>query len=118
LLYRPVSTQAATKNEHHFPFTGGVIKLMYPNISRLAQNILAIPDTAIHPLAVMMPNVMTAGSAVAIECIFSGGRDAISLRRASLKPEAIQEVMTSKHKLLLARRAHLREEALAQSTFV
>jgi hAT family C-terminal dimerisation region len=63
-------------------------------------------------------NFTGAGSAVAVERVFSGGRDAISLRRASLKPETIQKVMILKHKLLLARRTRLREEALAQSTFI
>ena len=43
------------------------------------------------------------GSAVAVERIFSGGRDTISLRRASLKPETIQILMIVKRKLILAR---------------
>lgn len=43
------------------------------------------------------------GSAVAVERIFSGGRDTISLRRASLKAETISKLMIIKHRLRLAR---------------
>jgi hypothetical protein len=43
------------------------------------------------------------GSAVSVECVFSGGRDTISLRRASLKPETIRALMIVKHSLLLER---------------
>lgn len=43
------------------------------------------------------------GSAVAVERIFSGGRDTISLRRASLKPETIRILMLVKRRLILAR---------------
>ena len=43
------------------------------------------------------------GSAVAVERIFSGGRDTISLRRASLKPQTIRILMIVKRKLVLAR---------------
>lgn len=49
------------------------------------------------------------GSAVAVERIFSGGRDLISLRRASLKPDTIRALMLLKQKLLLRRRK-LRQE--------
>ena len=41
------------------------------------------------------------GSAVAVERIFSGGRDTISLRRASLKPETIRTLMLVKQRLRL-----------------
>ena len=43
------------------------------------------------------------GSAVAIKHIFSGGRDTISLCRASLKPDVIHSLMVLKHHLLLKR---------------
>ena len=43
------------------------------------------------------------GSAVAVERIFSGGRDTISLRRASLKPETIWILMLVKRKLMISR---------------
>ena len=45
------------------------------------------------------------GSAVAMECIFSGGCDTISLQRASLKPETIRILMLVKQKLCLAQNA-------------
>jgi hypothetical protein len=45
------------------------------------------------------------GSAVAVERIFSGGRDIISLRCASLKPETICTLMLVKARLRLAHTA-------------
>jgi len=48
-------------------------RAQFPNLFRLARDILCIP-----------------GSAVAVERIFSGGRDTISPRRASLHPETIR----------------------------
>jgi hypothetical protein len=45
----------------------------FPKLSRLARDIT--------------------GSAVAVECIFSWGRDTISLRRASLEPDTIRTLM-------------------------
>jgi len=43
--------------------------------------------------------VFYVGSAVAVERIFSRGRDTISLRRASLKPETIKTLMLAKQQL-------------------
>jgi hypothetical protein len=43
------------------------------------------------------------GSAVAVERVFSGGRDTISLRRASLIPDTIRVLMLVKQRLRLAR---------------
>ena len=43
------------------------------------------------------------GSAVAVERVFSGGRDMISLRCASLNPQTICALMLVKRKLHLAR---------------
>ncbi|KAJ3004761.1 hypothetical protein NUW54_g4661 [Trametes sanguinea] len=54
----------------------------FPNLSRLARDILTIP-----------------GCAVAVERVFSGGRDTISLRRASLQPDTIRKLMLVKHRL-------------------
>jgi hypothetical protein len=48
-------------------------------------------------------NIVVLGSAVAVERVFSGGRDTISLRRASLRPETIKVLMLVKKKLHLAR---------------
>jgi hypothetical protein len=56
---------------------------------------------------------------VAVEHIFSGGHDTISLRRASLKPSTIQHLMLIKHRLLLARRQYVRNlENEAQEAFI
>ena len=49
------------------------------------------------------------GSAVAVERIFSGGRDTISLRRASLKPDTIRVLMLVKKKLHLEREKSKRD---------
>ncbi|KZV79565.1 HAT dimerization, partial [Exidia glandulosa HHB12029] len=51
----------------------------YPRASRMAHDIFSIP-----------------GSAVAVERIFSGGRDTISLRRARLSADTIRALMISK----------------------
>ncbi|CAA7270448.1 unnamed protein product [Cyclocybe aegerita] len=59
--------------------------LQFPNLYRLAHDILAIP-----------------GSAVAVECIFSGGCDMILIRRASLKAKTICTLMILKQHLRLA----------------
>ena len=50
-----------------------------------------------------LQHIDTTGSAVAVEHIFSGGRDTISLHCASLKPETIWILMLVKRKLILAR---------------
>ncbi|KAF7372351.1 Transposase-like protein [Mycena venus] len=63
-------------------------RLQFPQLYRLAHNVLCIP-----------------GSAVAVERIFSGGRDTIGLRRASLKAETIETLMFVKARLRLARKA-------------
>lgn len=60
----------------------------FPDLSRFARDVLGI-----------------SGSAVAVERIFSGGRDTISLRRASLKPGTIRTLMLVKQRLRLARNA-------------
>ncbi|KAF7370018.1 Transposase-like protein [Mycena sanguinolenta] len=57
-----------------------------PNLYRLARDVLCIP-----------------GSAVAVERVFSGGRDTIGLRHASLKAETIEMLMFVKARLRLAR---------------
>ncbi|KAJ7038439.1 hypothetical protein C8F04DRAFT_951076, partial [Mycena alexandri] len=46
---------------------------------------------------------VVAGSAVAVERVFSGGRDTIGIRRASLKAETIEMLMFVKARLRLAR---------------
>ncbi|KAF9070582.1 hypothetical protein BDP27DRAFT_1382743 [Rhodocollybia butyracea] len=53
-----------------------------------------------HLLSLRYPR----GSAVAVERIFSGGRDTISLCRACLKPETIRVLMLYKNRLRLKRK--------------
>jgi len=48
---------------------------------------------------------------VAVERIFSGGRDTISLRRASLQPGTIRVLMLVKHRLCLARIALKKQDS-------
>jgi hypothetical protein len=64
----------------------------FPNLSRLARDILSIP-----------------GSAVAVERVFSGGRDTIGLRRAHLSAPTIRCLMLLKHNLRLKREAAIAE---------
>ncbi|KAH9055277.1 hypothetical protein EDB87DRAFT_1813944 [Lactarius vividus] len=53
---------------------------------------------------------MKLGSAVvAVERVFSGGRDTISLTRASLIPETIQVLMLVKQRLRLAHVAFVKD---------
>lgn len=52
------------------------------------------------------------GSAVAVKHIFSGGRDTISLRRASLVSNTIRVLMLVKQRLRLSRIALQTDDAL------
>jgi hypothetical protein len=83
-------------------------RAQFPNLSQRARDILAIPGESESPLQLhvyMAESDLSVGSAVAVERIFSGGRDTISLRRASLKPEMIRTLMLVKQRLRLARTA-------------
>ena len=55
----------------------------------------------------MFANVRTTciGSAVAVKCVFSGGRDLIEIRWASLHAETIRSLMLVKAQLHLCRKA-------------
>ena len=82
----------------------------FPNLSRFARDILSIPGkftTDLFSLFNHLPMFLSfyAGSAVAVERIFSGSHDTISLRRASLNPETIRTLMLVKQWLRLARTA-------------
>jgi hypothetical protein len=57
------------------------------------------------------------GSAVAVERIFSGGRDTIGLRRASLKAETIEVLMFVKARLRFAREASKKKEKAKAKAF-
>ncbi|KAJ7027451.1 hypothetical protein C8F04DRAFT_909330, partial [Mycena alexandri] len=56
-----------------------------------------------HTQRLCMLIYVVAGSAVAVERVFSGGRDTIGIRRASLKAETIEMLMFVKARLRLAR---------------
>ena len=76
----------------------------FPYLSRLARDILSIPGVLLLPTSKYYSDV-SKGSAVAVEHIFSGARDTISLWHASLKPETIRTLMLVKQRLHLAREA-------------
>jgi hypothetical protein len=81
-------------------------RAQFPRLFRFARDILAIPGVFFLLLSmVILQNYL--GSAVAVERVFSGGRDTISLRRASLNPNTIRALMVVKHRLRLARNAVL-----------
>jgi hypothetical protein len=64
----------------------------FPNLSCFARDLLSIP-----------------GSAVAVEQIFSGGRDTISVRHSRLSASSISCLMLLKHHLCLKREAAIAE---------
>ena len=81
-------------------------RAQFPNLSRLVHDILSIPgecSIAYSKLSCLV--IDFAGSAVAVERIFSGGQDTVSMRRMRLKPETIRTLMLVKAKLRLARSA-------------
>lgn len=79
----------------------------FPNLYRLVCDIFSIPGKS--STSDLFQNIkvqflfLLSGSAVAVERIFSGGRDTISLRRASLNPDTIRVLMLVKQRLRLAR---------------
>ena len=78
----------------------------FPNLSHFARDILSMPG--MFKILARMFNLLRSsllGSAIAVERIFSGGRDMISLCRASLKPDTIRTLILVKQRLRLARQA-------------
>lgn len=78
---------------------------LFPDLFRLARDIFTIPGKCFLFQCVLFSLLSFIGSAVAVERIFSGGRDTISIRRASLKPDTIRTLMIVKQRLKLAREA-------------
>ena len=82
----------------------------FPTLSKFARDILSIPGESLSSFLpcfqFLIAKWVSQGSAVAVERVFSGGRDTISLRRASLSAETIRALMLVKHQLLLARERH------------
>ena len=80
-------------------------RAQFPNLYRLATDVLSIPGkiSISFFFCGLAHWVKCLGSAVAVERIFSVGRDTISLRRASLQPNTIRILMIAKHRLHLAR---------------
>jgi hypothetical protein len=79
-------------------------RAQFPNLFCMARDILCIPgeSSLVSLIQVTFSNIFP-GSAVAVERIFSGGRDTISLRRASLHADTIRILMLVKKRLHLAR---------------
>ena len=78
----------------------------FPNLYRLVCDIFSIPGKKslnIISIELLETKFNTIDSAVAVERIFLGGRDTISLRRASLIPDTIRVLMLVKQHLRLAR---------------
>ncbi|KAF5347670.1 hypothetical protein D9758_013709 [Tetrapyrgos nigripes] len=75
----------------------------FPNLYCLACDVLCIPGKFSSIIAGQILISFYLGSAVAIERVFSGGRDTISLRRSSLKADTIQALMVVKAQLKMAR---------------
>lgn len=88
-------------------------KAEYPRLYRLARDILSIPGMIPHLCVLASVLTKSSGSAVAVERVFSGGRDTISLRHSRLKPETIRTLMLLKHHLRLRRKSL--EDALLDS---
>jgi hAT family C-terminal dimerisation region len=88
-------------------FSGGL------DAARSSPTCLALPEIYCPSLVCHLCSLKTIqlipdsilGSAVAVERIFSGGGDTISLRRSSLKPDTIRTLMLVKQHLRLARMA-------------
>jgi hypothetical protein len=78
-------------------------RAQFPNLFWFAHDLLCIPGAWIIQHQLLCFAESSIGSAVAVECVFSGGRDTISLHCASLHPETIKVLMLVKKKLHLVR---------------
>lgn len=71
--------------------------LLFPNLSRLARDIHCIPGIFLNFFKLFIYLLLLLlGSSVAVERVFSSGRDTIAFRRSSLSPETIQTIMLIK----------------------
>lgn len=86
-------------------FDAGVVEVLDFPSSRNSLAIFSQCQVLMISLTISLTVFLTSaslGSAVAVEHIFSGGHNTISLQRASLKPETIRILMLVKQKLRLA----------------
>jgi hAT family C-terminal dimerisation region len=79
--------------------------VQFPNLSQLARDIMSIPGISLSFLCFSQPLRPCVGSAIAVERVFSGGRDTICLCHARLKADTIHTLMVVKQRLCLARMA-------------
>ena len=77
--------------------------VQFPNLFWFAWDLLSIPGAYFTQCQCLFTDSeVFSGSAVAVEQVFSGRRNTISLWRASLHPETIKVLMLVKKKLYLA----------------
>lgn len=77
----------------------------FPRLSLMARDIFSIPGTWFHLHTNKVLTCTPTGSAVAVERVFSGCRDTISLRRASLNAETIRALVIARHGVIRARQS-------------
>lgn len=89
-------------------FDAGVVEVLDFPSSRNSLAIFSQCQVLMISLTISLTVFLTSASlrsAVGVEHIFSGGRDTISLQRASLKPETIRILMLVRQELHLAHNA-------------
>ena len=79
-------------------------RALFPNLYKMARDIHCIPGACFlgYNFLLFLATYVQPGSAVAVERVFSGGRDTIALRRASLQPSTIRTLMVLKVQLRVA----------------
>jgi hypothetical protein len=88
--------------------------VVYP-APQISKSVSARPGCIVYPRSVLLFCVIRqcsfipTGSAVAVERVFSGGRDTTGLRRASLKAETIEFLTFVKARLRVAREVSKKE---------
>ena len=86
------------------PFNGGMAVVLNSHSSTALFMIFSQSQVIISSTSFLTKLIyhLSSGSVVAVEQIFSGGWDTISLRCASLKPETIRILMLVKRKLIIS----------------